>query len=534
VQKVWKIKGKFEKDIIDSLLKIRDAENKDYFLNPPNPALAFEHIKPELLEAVSLIKLHISQGSFIFVHGDYDVDGICATAILWKTIYFDLQYKNCLPFIPDRFEDGYGLSKESIDKIKSKADKGLIVTVDCGVTAQKECKYAKTLGFDVTVTDHHQKNGEVLECSKLVWTDKLVGSSIALALSSLLIGEVKDEYLSLAALATVSDIQPLVGFNRSVVKYGLEILNARAPLGIKVLMEASGIKDKVLSTYELGWILSPRLNASGRLESAMDSLKLLCTKNESDAMALSEKLGRVNYERQQKTALMFELAKSSYLENKKIIISSSRDYHEGVIGLVAGKLSQEFYKPSVLISVGDEVSKGSARSVEGVNIIELLRRLDFYESVGGHPQAAGFSIKTADLEKLIFSLEDLAEEFIDEVYLSPVLNIDLEIPSHLLSLETALKIRQLEPFGFGNHEPLFMSSNLKILNTGVVGRNSDHLKLRLGGNSGGVYDAIFFGGGNYASSFSSDSFCDVAFSLRENVFNGISRVSLNVKDIKHT
>jgi len=532
MDKIWQVKGKFSGDLLSDLLTVRNLD-KQSFLNPQHPTKIIESLDLDFDSAVQLIKSHIAKGSPITIHGDYDVDGICATAILWKTIYFDMGYKNCLPFVPNRFEDGYGLTVGSVAKIKEKSGGGLIITVDCGITATKACGHAKGLGFDVIITDHHQKPAELPKPDVLLWTDELVGSGIALALSSHLLA-FNEEYLSLAALATVTDISPLVSHNRSIVKFGLENLNSKTPLGVKSLLDVAGAYGKGVGTYELGWIIGPRLNASGRLDSAMNSLRLLCTKSEAEARDLAFKLNVSNRERQDKTFELVERAKTQDFAGTKLIAIAGENYHEGVIGLVASKLTQEFYRPSIVISLGGEVSKGSARSVEGVDILSLLRKLDLYDELGGHKMAAGFGIKTNLVEKFIEEIQKLSEEFIDNESLQKKLVVDLELPVEVLKMSVLDDIKQLEPFGFGNPEPVFVTKGLKIVDSRVVGSKGNHVKLGLfheGSNS--RLNGIFFGGARKVSDLTSDR-VDLAFSLKENTYGGGSTLELQVKDIDTT
>lgn len=529
MQKTWKIKEKYDgENILDTVLRLRGFD-KNEFLKPIPVENIFDFLSEELKEGVALIKKHIKLGSKIFIHGDYDVDGICATSILFNTLTKDLGYKNCEYFIPDRFEDGYGLSKESINKLLGGETK-LLITVDCGITAVESCEYAKEKGFDVIITDHHQKPEALPKPDVLIWSDKLCGSGVALGLSKALVG-LKDEYVALAAFATVTDMLSLSGLNRSIVKYGLEKLNETPPLGIKKLLALSSFSGKI-STYELGWILGPRFNAAGRLESALNSLKLLITSDENEAAFFAETLNKMNYERQQKTFSMFEHAKSVVDSEKKLLLVKSPDYHEGVIGLVAGKLTQAFHKPAVAISMGVEMSKGSARSIEGVNIIELLRSVgECLDKVGGHPMAAGFSIKNSALPKFCERLEK-ASENIDAELLKPVLNIDLEIPLNIISFDLLNSLKNLEPFGFGNAEPVFTTSGIKVVNAYCVGSKGDHLKMKLTDDSGKFYNAIFFGGGACKENLEDGKPVSVAYSIRENTFNGYTNIDLQIKDLK--
>lgn len=540
MDKVWKIGGKFSGDIISSLLAVRNIKNVDEFLNPKHPSEILNELDADIKPAIELIKKHIAKNSHIFIYGDYDVDGICATAILYKTIHDYLGYENCSTFIPDRMDEGYGLSRKSIDALRSLLARGdssieespaLIITVDCGVTAVEECEYIKSLGFDLIISDHHEKPKTLPNPDVLVWTDKLVGAGIALLISQVLY-KITDYTLSLSALATVCDLQPLFSYNRSIVKYGLSVLNENPPVGIKALVRVSGITGKKITTYELGWVFGPRLNASGRLNSAEYSLKLLLCQKENEAIGLAEILNKINYERQQKTFSSFEYAKSYIKTDKKLLIIKSTEFHEGVIGLVAGRLVSQFYKPSIVISEGEVVSKGSARSVEGVDIVELLRASGkFLEKVGGHKMAAGFSIKNSNLENFIEKLYEVSENKILEENLNRVLNIDLELTLEEITSENYLKIKELEPFGNGNSEPVLAVRKVKIVSMAVIGSKKEHLKLKISDNSGNkFFDCVYFGGASKIEGLKVGDFIDLAFSLNENFYNGYTSLDLHVKD----
>lgn len=324
--------------------------------------------------AVSKIKEVIAADLPIVIHGDYDVDGLSATAILWETIYRGLKYEKCRPFIPNRFEHGYGLSVESVGEcLKLAGEKpGLLITVDCGITALDAVSHANDLGFKVLIVDHHQPLEEK-PAAMILWTDQLCAAGIAYFLSQALVPGFAG--LDLTALATIADLQPLTGLNRQLVKQGLPLLSKPQRLGIKALKEVAGLLEKEVGVYEAGWFLSPRLNASGRLEDALDSLRLLCSLSEEQVRDLAKKLSKINTERQQKTGEMVEHAQEALLETKekKIIVVANESYHEGLIGLVAGKLVQKYYRPAVVISCGPEFCKGSARSISGFNIVEALR-----------------------------------------------------------------------------------------------------------------------------------------------------------------
>lgn len=529
-------------EIIKTFLAHRGITNILEFLNPPSTDSLLTTLNNEfthsLSEAVKLIQTVIYQNTPIIIHGDYDADGICATAILYKTLKNELAYGNVYHFIPNRFEHGYGLSKQSIESIvkthKLGGKKALFITVDSGITAIEEVKLLKSLGYEVIITDHHQKPNPLPEAGCIVWNDELVGSTISWILSKSL-GSKDPQSISLAALATVTDLFPLVGFNRSLVKEGLEVLNSNPPLGIKMLLDYSAKSLSEITTYDLGWIIGPRLNASGRLVDASDSLKLLIEDDPEVVDKIAKNLNDVNTQRQDKTVEMYEIASINSAEKlPKIIISSHEDYHEGIIGLVAARLTQKYYRPSIVISLSENFGKGSVRSIPGVDIIALLRRFEnLFTSLGGHPMAAGFTIVKENLPVLQEKLLIAAEDLIQESMLVPVLEIDMKIPLDLVNISLAQELNKLKPFGIGNSEPIFMSENVGVANVNFVGKEQNHMSLRLFSGTN-FYKAIYFNGKELSQEMGikiGDK-VDVAYAIRESEYNGSKYVDLVVKDLR--
>lgn len=542
-EKIWKVAAKKGKDVFEQLAINRNISNLEEFINPPSPKETLNRIlkddkilKEETEKAKKLILSTIKKGEPIYIHGDYDVDGICATAILWEKIYYDLNYKNCFPYIPNRFNEGYGLSKESVDGIcvnlQKKISSPLIITVDCGIGSNKEVLYAKEKGFNVIICDHHQKGKTLPKARAVLWTENLCGAGISWVLSCKLDKENIDENaLDLVAIATISDIQSLTNYNRSLVKYGLTKLNELKRQGLKTLAEMAGITGNKIGIYEVGWVIAPRLNASGRLENALDSLRLLCTKSSKLALIIAQNLNNINLERQKLTFSMFEESQSFYKENNKIVIAKSTSFHEGVIGLVAGKLVTKYYLPSIVISQKDTISKGSARSVNGVNIIELLRNFEnLFESLGGHPMAAGFSIKNEQLEDLIDKLYTFSEKNIKEGDVVPEIKIDAEIALEKITYELLDFVLNLSPFGLGNPEPVFLTKGVEISQVKKIGKKEDHLRIILKDINGDLKNCVAFGFGNFP--IKTENKADIVYTLNENSWNGRRNLDLRIKDIK--
>lgn len=544
----WRLPAaKSQLSLIERLLQNRGLikSQQREFLNPPWPSfeLARKHrllAKKDLAAASRAVAKAIDEKRTIVIHGDYDVDGLVATAILWQTIHRDRNYPHCLPFIPNRFEHGYGLSLQSIDAILTDskrgpltrgplAEKGLLITVDCGITATDEIKYAQEKGFEVLVIDHHARPQKVPSCLT-IWSDQTCSGGLAWLLAQEMSPPSPRRYLDLAALAVVADLQPLLGFNRSLVKFGLECLNETENVGLRALIKAAGFEGRQIGTFEVGWILAPRLNAAGRLEAAIESLRLLCTIDEENALRLSNKLNDLNQERQAMTKASVERALKLVGDgpaSANVSVVAHEEFHEGVIGLVAGKVVAKTGKPAVVISRGKEFSKASARSVNGFNIVEFLRSLgDHFENVGGHAGAAGFTIRTEKIEQFVAAVGETAAK----LSLSPVnLNVDAELSLADLNSELLETLARFEPFGPGNPEPLFLSRDVRVADLRLVGNNGGHLKLRLAG-SGVTWPAIGFGQGEASVTLRVGDRLDVLYHLSEDDWRGERRIQLKLKD----
>ena len=545
--KKWKISAEYDEtaDVVSQLLTARGIKDHvaiEEFLNTPQLSYYAnkldENLKQSLMKARTLIFAAIKNNLPIVIHGDYDADGICATAILYNTLKKELNYENSFYYIPSRFENGYGLSKSSIDEFTENlktsgqdVSKGLLlITVDSGITAVDEVNYARELGYQVIITDHHQKPSTVPIADCIVWSEQMVGSGISWFLSRV-IGSKDKQSVALAAIATVTDLQPVLGLNRALVKRGLDVINKNPPLGLKKLMDVAG-KTGEVSTYELGWVIGPRINASGRLIRATEALKLFIEEDPAVLDSIVKQLDETNLLRQDKTLQMLELASVSETENMpRVIFSVSSDYHEGIIGLVASKLVQKYYRPSIVISLNQGTGKGSVRSIPGIDIIAMLRRFEhLFENVGGHPMAAGFTINQNNIDALQKELIQVFDKELTEDNFNRTLNIDLLLPAHHIGVDLIDNLDKLKPFGMGNEEPIFATYNMGVVSSYTVGQNNQHLLLKLFDN-GRYYKAIYFGEGAMADSISLGSKVDLAYTLKKNEYDNKVTVDLLVKDL---
>ena len=522
--KKWHIVNPYDEDIIGILLKNRGVDKQ--FLHPKNPrefTAKDVGIDPAALKkAITRIRKAIKKKESIVVYADYDADGITAGAIMWETIH--AMGGQVMPYIPHRVEEGYGLSVKGIDAAREQFDPSLIITVDHGITAYKNVAYAKKLGIDVIVTDHHVKPDVLPDCT-IVHTTQLCGAGVSWFVSK----EIGQPDLALAAIGTIADLVSLTGANRSVVKYGLEELNKTKRVGLLALLQDAGLMLGELTTYDVSHVLAPRINAMGRLVHAMDALRLLCTHRQDKAILLARTLGLTNKERQQltidTTRHALEITKKYSLP--KLLFVSHDTYNPGVIGLVAGKLVEEYYRPAIVIAQAAEVSKGSARSIRGFNIVEAIKSCsDVLVDVGGHPMAAGFTVETKNLDLLKSRLEEYTEKNLKEDLLTRELRIDMELPSTAVTKELWQNLRDFEPFGFGSPEPVFASRGVVVEDMRLVGADGKHMKMRLSS-----LDAIAFNMGHMSAKLKKGTSIDIAYTIDMNVWNGRKSLQLKLKDI---
>lgn len=505
---------------MEILLKNRGITDREQFLNPQKDI----HVDlGNLKKPLARINKAIKNKEKIVVYGDYDADGICGTAIMWEA----LQSKGAivLPFIPHREKDGYGLSVEGIDQV----DATLIITVDSGIMAHDAVSYANKKGIDVIILDHHEKPKKLPKAYAIIHTTELCAAGIAYIVAK----EFGSDGLELAAIATITDLIPLIGPNRSIVKFGLEALNKTTRPGLKALFDIAGIEK--VGTYEVGYMIGPRLNASGRIDSALTGLRLLCTKNKEKALDYAKDLDRINRDRQTmleeqvQHALLLSLANT-----QKIIVIEHESYHQGIIGLIAGKITEKYYLPSIVIAKGAEISKASARSISGFNIIEAIRETEkLLINAGGHPMAAGFTIENFQISNFKLQISKIAAEKITTEMLEKVLRVDCELDIKDATMDLFAEITQMAPFGLGNPEPVF-SSVVTVQDLRTVGAEGKHLKLRLipsEAEGSSTMDAIAFGKGELAQEIKIGDQIKIAYNLDLNTFNGRQTLQLKIKDI---
>ncbi len=598
--------------VIDVLLQARQIEkgSEANFFSPIHPVdLSLDDVgidSVEMSKAVNRIKQAKDRGEYVMVFGDYDADGVTATAILWETLY-EMGVK-AMPFIPNREKHGYGISDRSLDDILKGRRPDLIITVDNGIVAHGAFERLQKEGIDAIITDHHLPEKLKVESDKLkgdqaqskekarhpeqssefasqtdsgskvkgqqkkvdqalkkendchpvgkrdlkseytieskdfifppalavVHSTKLCGATVAWFLARQLNPTKAKDLLDLCAIGTIADQMILQNANRSFAYHGLNALQQTKRIGLLNLYEVAGIKAKDITSGSVNFAIAPRINAMGRLSSALDALRALCTKDKSKSLELIAQLQDTNKERQELTWSMVDqaLERQDEWKDEKIIVLSSDAYHEGVIGLIAGKLMEEFTKPAIVISMSEKGAKASARSVPGVNIVELIRQVrDELLDVGGHPMAAGFSLDIGKIESVTRRLQQIAKEQIADELLVARLPIELIIPLQLVTLDFYQALQKFEPFGNGNADPVFGFKDVQVLQAYAIGREKKHLKLVIGNTQGHTVECIGFGFGRLETEVQAAQTIDLAATISLNEWNGRKSVQLVVKDV---
>lgn len=494
---------------------------------------------------VERLERAIKQGEEIVVYGDYDADGVTSSALFVQCLkILDAQVR---AYIPDRIAEGYGLNIKALRQLAEEGAK-LIVTVDCGIRALPEAQEAKQLGLDLIITDHHTPGPELPQASAII-NSKLSGDSYpnkflagvgtAYKLASVLLERAKPDnwdsrdLLDLVALGTVADLVPLLGENRSLVRRGIERMRVPRRQGLMSLIGVTGLKASNLSASDIGFMLGPRINAAGRLGSAMDAFQLLMTTDVFEAGKLAQDLDNRNRERQRLTIVMADAAEemiAAEARDSMLLTAVHSDFHPGVVGLVASRLADRNYRPAIAGEEGPEFTRASCRSIPEFNIIEALQSCsDLFDNFGGHAAAAGFTVRNERLPEALERLKAIAAEQLGSLDLRPTLQADAELSLADLKPELLDHLTLLEPTGYGNPQPQFVTRGLGVRSGRAVGKEGNHLKLSV--TDGWVtFDAIAFRQGHWAADLPKE--VDLLYRFEMNEFNGRRSLQLNVQDIK--
>ena len=511
-------------------------------LNLPSP-FCFRAM-PSVIERLSRA---LEQKEKVLVYGDYDVDGITSTALLYKVLS-DLGFQ-AVAYIPHRQDEGYGLHPEAIERA-AKAGVSVLITVDCGITAVSEVALARALNIDIIITDHHEPP-EILPEAFAIVNPKvensgypfhdLAGVGVAYKLAQALLQSLGNrevgvhteiEILDLVALGTIADLVPLVGENRIFVHHGLLQMEKTLNTGLDALLEECGLRHKHLKAGQIGFMVAPRINAAGRMDSARAGLELLLTGDPERASELARGLTKENQSRQEteKEILAEAISMVEREPLPRVIVLWSNHWHHGVIGIVASRLVERYYRPVYMIAGEGEESKGSARGISGYPVLEQLStQAHLLTKFGGHRAAAGFSLQTRDLERLKVGLNKAASIF-EETLFQEILRIDREVSIDAISGDLLRELEQMAPFGFGNPGPILACKDIPVYSVSAVGKERSHIKFRFG--TEGKQEGIAFRLGERLNELSHETSLDAAFSLDWNTFRGREDVQLMIKDIQ--
>ena len=547
-EEVEKIENKYKiNKLLATILVNRNiTEPKDIrlFLKPTREDFHDPYLIKDMEIAVQRIIKAINNKEKVTIYGDYDVDGITSITVL-KSFLSDIGLE-CKSYIPDRLEEGYGLNKNAIDSILKKGC-DLMITVDCGISGNEEIDYANSLGIETIVTDHHEPGDKLPNAIAVIDNKRkdstypfreLAGVGVvfkliqALGIKLGLKEETYLKYLDIVCLGTISDIVPLVDENRVIAKLGLMLVQQTRNIGLRSIINSSGYKKVDSTTISFG--VAPRVNACGRMGMAEEALNLFLSKNINEVNELTKRLNEHNSLRQSIEKQIFEEVLKQIEENDldkhKVIVLGGKNWHHGVIGIVSSKVTEMYFKPSILLSFEEDgIGKGSGRSIPGFDLHEALTKCgQTIEKFGGHSMAIGITLKKDKFEEFKNKFEQIAiDEHIERIV--PIIKIDAKINLDDINKEMVESLKQLEPFGEANKMPIFLFKNLKIDSIRALSEGK-HLKLTLKDNNN-IINAIGFNIGKLADEYRIGDKIDVVGTLEINTFNGVDNLQINIKDI---
>lgn len=532
---------------------LKDEESIEDFFNPKYEKLFNPYLLKDMDVAIERIITAIEKEQSIVIFGDYDVDGITSTAVMFKIL--GKFTKKIDYYIPHRMEEGYGLNNKAIDSlVEKKTD--LIITVDNGVSNIEEVAYAKKKGIDVIITDHHEVGKKLPKAVAVIDPKRkdseypfreLAGVGVAFKVAYALVVEMNKKkgrdivsegqmkwYLDLVALGTIADIAPLVGENRIISHFGLLVLSKTRNVGLQALAKVAGIDLNKSDPYMVGFQISPRLNSAGRMAHAITALELLLTKDEGEAGVLSLKLEKLNRDRQETISKNIEWLKTSFdgkrMEN--ILILKKEGWTSGIIGLIAGRISEEFGRPVFCMAEENGLIKGSVRSSVEFNVIETLSVFEeVFVNYGGHKGAGGFSLRVEDFEVFSTQVVQYGENKLSDEDLASFIKIEKKIEFDEITKELYENIKKFEPFGHENEEPLFVTYGVKIKEAKKVGKENAHTKLKLVQNNK-EFSAILFNHGEMGDQLYYGKDVDVVYKISENEWNGKKNLELKIEDLR--
>lgn len=521
---------------------VRTAAEAVEYLNCSAP-LGDPFLLTDMDRTVERLWHAIDGGEPVAIYGDYDVDGVTATAMMVEVLR--ALGGNAEAYIPNRFDEGYGLNNEALDVLAERGFR-VVLTVDCGIRSPREAEHAHALSLDLIISDHHMPKDELPDALAVICQKReddpypeknLAGVGLAYKITQGLLqqrpveGILAEQWLDLVALGTVADVVPLTGENRVMVRQGLRQMRLAQRQGLLSLAQAAGVDLRRVNAVDIGYRLGPRLNAAGRLESALQAYELLVTDDLLKAGYLAQKLDDQNKDRQRLTQEMQARAEELLgEEDGYILIACDEQFNSGVVGLVAAKLTESYYRPSVAGQIGEEFTRASCRSIAEFHITRALDECaDLFVRHGGHAAAAGFTIRNENMDALRQRLGEIARRELAGLDLRPMLRADLEIPLALMRPSYLEEIEMLQPTGMGNPDAVFVSRHVQVVNARTVGSEANHLRLTV--KDGGVtYAAIAFRQGHWAGAL--PTYIDLMYTYELNVYNGQKSMQLNVIDLK--
>lgn len=501
-------------------------------------------------KAVLGIQKAIASKAKICIYGDYDVDGITSTAVMLRTM--KKLGAEAVYYIPNRLEEGYGLNISSMDHIKEQGVQ-LIITVDCGIRSNEVVEYAKSLGLEIIITDHHECEGKLPDAYSIINPNQedcryphssLAGVGVAFKLASALLSangcsSFAEELLDIVSVGTIADVVPLLDENRIIVKNGLRKLLKTRNEGIKALLHVCGLEGKEVNAYSVAFMLAPRINAAGRIADAAGCVELLVTDNADRAMEIAKSLDTDNRERQAIENEILSVAidtieKSVDFEKERVLVLGHDNWHAGVIGIVASRLVDRYNLPSFVMSKDGELCKGSARSIRGFNLFEAMSRHgELFVKYGGHEMAAGFTIQSEKVDELRERMNEEVHKTMGGDKLLPEIIVDYRLEPEDINIDTVRKLKLMEPFGAGNPSPVFVYRGLAVLSSKAVGNEAKHLQLMVHDGENEI-KCIAFNMGTMQKVLSIGRKIDIICSVENNVWNNYESVQLNIKDIRLT
>lgn len=523
---------------------ITTIEAANSFLNAEKEKIHDPFLFQNMKKTVERIQLAIHEQQPILIFGDYDADGVTSTTVLLETL--SKMGAIVTYYIPNRFSEGYGPNQQAFQKAYEEGIQ-LIITVDTGIAALDEAKQAKDLGIDLIITDHHEAGKELPEAFSIIHPNipdstypykNLAGVGVAFKLAHALHGDLPEDLLDLVAIGTIADLVPLYGENRTLVKKGLKILAGTTRLGLQELCQLAGNTMSEIDEETVGFTIGPRLNAPGRLEHAGPAVQLLKTNNSTEAKMLAEEIDQMNHERKRIVSTIsneaIQMVQNHFdLAENKVIVIGKPDWNSGVIGIVASKLVEKFYRPTIILSFDEEtgMAKGSARSIQGFNLFENLSACsDILPHFGGHAMAAGMSLAIEDVDVLRQRLNEAANEQLKTEDFIPVTEVEATISLKEIDISTISQLDQLAPYGMGNPKPQILIENARITERKKIGANKNHLRMTLAQNDD-LLDGVGFQLGHLVPDISLGATTSVIGELSINEWNNQKKPQIFLKDV---